>query len=90
MWPPGACLRLLWILYLLLRSFEKERNRALDMYFEPWIKLCPRDFSGDPVVKNPPSNAGDVASIPGQGTKISHTAGQLSLCTTAREACVLQ
>ena len=24
-----------------------------------------RDFPGDPVVKNPPSNAGDVGSIPG-------------------------
>ena len=28
-----------------------------------------RDFPGVPVVKNPPSNAGDVGSIPGQGTK---------------------
>ena len=28
---------------------------------------CHRDFPGGPVVKNPPSNAGDVASIPGQG-----------------------
>ena len=28
-----------------------------------------------PVVKNPPSNAGDVGSIPGQGTKITMTQG---------------
>ena len=28
------------------------------------------DFPGGPVVKNPPSNAGDVGSVPGQGTKI--------------------
>ena len=28
------------------------------------------------VVKNPPSNARDVGLIPGQETKISHTAGQ--------------
>ena len=28
------------------------------------------DFPGGPVVKNPPSNAGDNGSIPGQGTKI--------------------
>ena len=28
-----------------------------------------RDFPGGPVVKTPPSNAGDVGSIPGQGTK---------------------
>ena len=30
------------------------------------------------MVKNPPSNAGDTGSIPGQGTKIPHAAGQLS------------
>ena len=28
-----------------------------------------RDFPGGPVVKNPPCNAGDTGSIPGQGTK---------------------
>ena len=32
-----------------------------------------------PVVKNPPSTAGDAGSIPGQGTKIQHTTGWLSL-----------
>ena len=30
------------------------------------------DFPGGPVVKNPPSNPGDVSSIPGQGTKVPH------------------
>ena len=38
-----------------------------------------RDFPGGPVVKNPPSNAGDTGSISGQGTKIPHAVGQLSL-----------
>ena len=38
-----------------------------------------RDFPGGPVVKNPPSNAGDTGSIPGEGTKIPHAVGQLSL-----------
>ena len=37
-----------------------------------------RDFPGGPVVKNPPSNAGDTGSIPGQRTKIPHASGQLS------------
>ena len=37
------------------------------------------------MVKSPPSNAGDAGSIPGQGTKISHTAGQLSSCATTTE-----
>ena len=30
------------------------------------------------MVKNTPSNAGDVGSLPGRGTKIPHNAGQLS------------
>ena len=37
------------------------------------------DFPGGPMVKNPPSNAGDVGSIPGQGSKSPHAEGQLSL-----------
>ena len=43
------------------------------------------DFPGGPVVKNLPSNAGDTGSIPGWGTKIPHTAGQLSPCATTIE-----
>ena len=38
-----------------------------------------RDFPGGPVVKNLPSNAGDVDSIPAQGTKIPHATEKLSL-----------
>ena len=41
---------------------------------------------GGSVVKNPPSNAGDVGLIPGPGTKIPHATGQLSLLTTTRES----
>ena len=45
-------------------------------------------FGGIPwaiaVVKNLPCNAGDVGSIPGQGTKIPHAAGQLSPWATTR------
>ena len=36
------------------------------------------DFSGGPVVKAPPSNAGDTGSIPGRGIKIPHASGQRS------------
>ena len=39
-------------------------------------------FPGGPVVKNLPCNAKDVGSIPGRGTKIPHTKGELSPCTT--------
>ena len=38
-----------------------------------------KDFPGGPVVKNPPCNAEDTDSIPGQGTKIPHSTEQLSL-----------
>ena len=47
-------------------------------------ELC-RDFRSDPVVKNLLSNAGNVGSIPGWGTKIPYSAGQLSLHTATRE-----
>ena len=46
------------------------------MYFV--LKTWYWDFPGGPVVKSPPSNAEDVGSIPGRGTKIPHAAGQLS------------
>ena len=45
----------------------------------------PRDYPGGPVIKNPPSNAGDAGSILGQRTMIPHATGQLSLHTTAKE-----
>ena len=37
-----------------------------------------RDLPGGPMVKNPPSNAGDLGSIPGQGTETLRAMGQLS------------
>ena len=45
---------------------------------EKGIKSNMWDFPGGPVVKNPPSSAGAVGSIPGQGTKIPHVVKQLS------------
>ena len=41
---------------------------------------------GGLVVKNPPSNAGHVGLISGQGTKNPPAVGQLSPCATTREA----
>ena len=41
------------------------------------IKHDLRDFPGGPVFKNPPANAGDVDSSPGQETKTPHATGQL-------------
>ena len=37
------------------------------------------------MVKNPSCNAGGASSIPGQGTKIPHAAGQLSLHAATTE-----
>ena len=45
-----------------------------------------RDFPGGPVIQNPPCNAGDMNSIPGQGTRIPHTARQLSPCARTTES----
>ena len=48
------------------------------------------------MVKNLPSNAGDTGLIPGQGTKMPHSAGQLSPHTlqpahhNLRDACAPQ
>ena len=44
------------------------------------------DLSGGPVVKNLLSNVGDVGSVPGWETKISHDSGPGSPSSTAREA----
>ena len=49
------------------------------------LKVSERDFPGGPVVKNPPCNARDAGSIPGQGTKIPHAAGQPSPHTITTE-----
>ena len=50
-----------------------------------WQEPLLRDFPDGPVVKNLPANLGDMGFIPGLGTKISHSAGQLSLGTTTTE-----
>ena len=44
-----------------------------------------RDFPGGPLAKNRPCNAGHVGTIPGQGTRIPHAAGQLGPRTTPAE-----
>ena len=49
--------------------------------------MLPRlgNFPSGPVVKNPPSSAGDVGLIAGQGTKISHAMKQLNLCAATTD-----
>ena len=44
-----------------------------------------RNFPGGPVVRNPPCNAGDMGSIPGQRTEVPHAMGQLIPQVTTRE-----
>jgi len=39
------------------------------------IRNTTRDFPGSPVVKNPPSNAVDMGSIPGRRTGIPRATG---------------
>ena len=42
------------------------------------------NFPSGPVVKNLPSNAGDMGSILGPGTKVPHATEQLSPHTTRK------
>ena len=49
-----------------------------------------RDLPGGPVVKNLPPKAGEAGSITSQGTKMPHTAGQLSPPSTTGGACMWQ
>ena len=53
----------------------------VSLYSEP--KVVKEGLMGTSL--NPPSNVGDASSIPGQGTKIPHIAGQLSPHATSRE-----
>ena len=53
-------------------------------FFFIYIKYHCGDFSGGPVVKNPPCNTVDMGSIPGRGTKIPLASEQLSPCRTSR------
>ena len=41
--------------------------QAINNFWSHWEEL-----PGGPVIKNPPSNAEDAGSIPGQGTKIPY------------------
>ena len=60
------------------RIFFKKQNINLQGRVaakKQWTRGC----TGGPMVKNPPSNAGDVGSIPAWGTKIPCASRQLSL-----------
>lgn len=67
----------------LIRLYQ-EKNGERFCHLEK--KLSLGDFPDGPVIKNPPTSAGDLGLAPGEGTKIPQALGQLSLCTTATEA----
>ena len=63
-------------------KWNKRQRKANTVWSHLYVKSkknWTQDFPGGPVVTNPPSNAGDVGSIPGQGTKIPRAMGWLSL-----------
>ena len=77
-------------IWVLIQDEKKSRNKfkVLNSLIirNQCLKLIKfRDLPGGPVVKNPPSNAVDVGSIPGRTTEIPHAAGQLSRCAAAAE-----
>ena len=61
---------LLEILQILLLRQYLPPKRSLDSL----VKLVLKGLPGGLVVKNPPCNAGDLGSTPGQVTKIPHAA----------------
>ena len=57
---------------------------------ESWLGKAGKENSclvlpGGPVLKNQSSNAKDISSIPGWGTKIPHATGQQTSCATTTE-----
>ena len=74
-----------------LTQFNRVKKKKSD------LKLGTRGFPRGPVVKNPPSNAGNVGLIPRRRTKIPRASDQLSPRATTSEhlshnerGCVLQ
>ena len=70
---------------ILRASRQDEKADYLESRDTEIVETNMGDFPGGPVVKNPPSNAGDAGSIPGWGTEIPHTTGQLSPRATTTE-----
>ena len=65
-------------------TIAKEHNTDSET---PGMSLAVQWFRGFPcrtLVKNSPSNAEDAGLIPGQGTKIPHALGKLTLCAATR------
>ena len=60
-------------------TYDKTKNKAEQQ------NCTAGNFPGGPVVKNPPSNAGDAGSISSRGTKIPHATRQLSPCAITEE-----
>ena len=54
-------------------------------HFGGLVKTDHRDSPGGPLVKNPPCNAGDARSMPGQGAKLPHATDHLSPTTAITE-----
>ena len=62
---------------------KRVSQKLVNLYIE---KGGTGGFPGGPVVKNPPSSAGDTGSNPGRGSRIPHATGQLCPWTTTTEA----
>ena len=63
---------------------ESSEAVALGIKFKSAKKTINKGFPSGPMVKNLPSDAQDVGSIPSWGTKILHATGQLSLCASTK------
>ena len=64
---------------------KKLQSPVIQFYLSSSIKNAMGDFPGGPVVKNLPSNAEDMSSIPDRETKIPYAKGQPSPHTGTTE-----
>ena len=60
---------------VIIKAYMTEQSQKQRQFLRQQRQLG--DSPGGPVVKNPPSNARDMGSNPGWGTKIPHVVGQL-------------
>ena len=60
-------------------------DQSSDFVWNFRLIMTLKDLPGSPVIKNLPSNAGDMVLIPGWGTKIPCALEQLNPHTTHRE-----
>ena len=67
-----------------MKIYQSQTTHLGHFLQQLFVFMC-LDLDQIETICNPPCNAGDKGSVPGQGTKTPHAVEQLSPCTTATE-----